>query len=179
MMKRVCSKIIRSMKIATHNVVRINAPVFIVATGNRSCRKCKSETRIHAIIISSPSRSFNEIDPRQEPGYFAVLSYVEDVSDGIAIYFKGAMPGYFLDDTPQWRPRPFWMNHCENCRSKVSDFDIIESTIAPLKPATIGARGMSLTPIAKPLQAKAVLHRQKLRRATPELLAILATGRNG
>lgn len=117
------------------------------------------------------------IDQRQEPEYLAVLAYIENISNSIAAHFRKTMPSYFPDTIPQWRSRPFWMNHCENCKSKISDFDIIESAVAPLNPTELGTHGVSFAMIPISLQARAVFHRRKLRHTDTAFRTFLETVR--
>jgi hypothetical protein len=55
----------------------------------------------------------------------------------------------------------------------MSDFGVIESTIAPLRPADIDSDEVTLTIINKSLRAKAILHRRGLKSADTGFLAFL------
>jgi len=178
MLKRFFSKLSFAGKLATHNLVRVEAESFLIATRKLPCGKCQNNTNAQAFIVTSASKNFEQCGLPTVPSYMAVLSYIEDLSSEAAAYLKENVPSYFLDDSPQWRPRPYWTNHCEYCHTKMSDFGIIESTIAPLRPTVIDSDEVSLTIINKSLRAKAILHRRGLKGADPGFLASLMIDTN-
>jgi hypothetical protein len=54
-----------------------------------------------------------------------ILSYVNDVAEGVAIRLGDGAPGYWVDYS-QTTGSFYWMNHCEHCGAKLGDFETFQ-----------------------------------------------------
>ena len=102
----------------------IVSPWFLLAESVEECWSCGSDTRVFAILLpdveDDPKIEIQDEDDTSAPTPCS-LSNISAVNDAVETYFKG-LSLHFFPDYSGTAGQTYWMNHCEECLTKIGDF---------------------------------------------------------
>lgn len=146
----------RDNLLAATDEVSVRAPTYLIASTQRPCWKCGAETAVYVLAVEPPFERRDGPEQWRAGSKLAILSYVRNLPKRVVDHVKQIAPRYFRDES-QWHPKPYWMNHCDHCGSKIGDYETIESDSAPFNPRTFGTPDIKLLYVPEPLEAVAQL----------------------
>lgn len=142
------------------------APSYFIAEAPSTCWKCHRNTRVFAFLIPTglifDSREAYQTW-QQDPDYIrwgkddtqAALYFITHLSKQAQAQIKRLASQYHLDHS-QTMGLTYWMNHCEYCKEKQSDFELFQKENATFFPIfSQAAPAILLHAVNEPLKASA------------------------
>jgi hypothetical protein len=108
--------------------INLRANRYYIAQSSRACWKCKFNSQVYAIILPKNGSRPNE--------YAKVLYYLQYINEGIQRRLEAWAPHYFFDCSTM-TSFSYWMNHCQQCKARLGDFETIEEYASPFRPTSI------------------------------------------
>jgi len=108
--------------------INIKSATYYIAKSFRNCWKCNYKSKVYAIILPKNNLFKNR--------YAKILSYVTYLSKETQKYFN-FITNQFYYDYSNVTNSSYWMNHCQECKARLGDFETIEEYTSPFFAKTI------------------------------------------
>lgn len=143
----------------------VRARNYYISQSSTPYWQCKGVTRVHGFILSGSYEvsEWIEGEDDDDDGNIVwsewtdttVLSYVRGLPDAVIQRVKQVSPHWYMDSS-RIVSEAYLINHCENCKAKLGDFETIQEVDSPLHPIfPESISRMSIIEVDEPFSASA------------------------